>query len=149
MLNACGLRTWLWCLGVGFIGRLLGLPIIALVLFLGNLYRSRMKRSLSDIYAILLGVLEKEAEGSPTFFDPERIADDETREAMSYFVPMLIENGFLRKVENQPDYEGFNGYRLTWKGHCFMDLFETMANARKSKDLSAILIADTALASFY
>jgi len=64
-----------------------------------------MRRNLTAIYSILLAVANREERDSePTVIVPERIPDEELSRSFAYFSNMLVENGFLRKVEAQADF---------------------------------------------
>jgi hypothetical protein len=108
-----------------------------------------MRRDLKAIYAILLGVINREIEGEPTVFAPENIPNEEVSQSFAYYTSMLIENGFLRKVEAQADFAGMDCYRVTWKGHCFMDMFEILDSAMKQGSLTEVLIANLAVTNFH
>ena len=108
-----------------------------------------MKRRLTDIYSILVGVLNNEIEGEPTIFLPDQIPDEDVGKSMSYFAPMLVENGFLREVESQADFKNFKCYRITWKGHCFLDMLTIWLDTQERGDSLEMLVADLAVSGFH
>jgi len=108
-----------------------------------------MRRNLTAIYSILLAVANREERDSePTVIVPERIPDEELSRSFAYFSNMLVENGFLRKVEAQADFGGVDCYRITWKGHCFIDMFEILESTMTQGTLTDTLIANLAVVSF-
>ena len=106
-----------------------------------------MRRRLSFITAILRCIVENEKLGEATIFRPDRMLDG-TEEQFNYFAPMLADNGFIRKVVEHPEHDDVM-YRITWKGHCFLDLFDTHVAAVKGGDSMEILLTDLALASIH
>jgi len=108
-----------------------------------------MKRTPVAISSILKVVLENETKNCPTVFVPERIPDETVRNSMTYFVPLMEKAGLLRKVEAQADFEGFDCFRITWKGHCYLDLFDLSTIAASRGNSVEILLADIALATFH
>jgi len=100
-----------------------------------------MRRNLPAIASILQIVATNEAKGEPTVFLPERISDKDARESVTHFAPMLAANGFLRKVEAQADFQGMDCYRITWKGHCFLDLFDRYGNWQDNPPGSPMQVA--------
>ena len=104
-----------------------------------------MRRDMRTIATILEWASDNETSGKPSKFEPETLSDEQIREAVSYIVPMLIDNGFLRKIADQPDFGGVPCYHITWKGHCFLDLFELAENSPDSAVRVASIVAITGL----
>ena len=105
-----------------------------------------MARNLALINEILTSVYNREiVEGEPTSFVPEGISDKNLAKEFAYFGNKLAQNGFMERVE-VPGCEGVKAYRITWKGLCFLDLYEIAA--RPCSDSLEALVADIALASF-
>lgn len=99
---------------------------------------------------MLLGFIANEAKDQPTIFVPDRIPNEDAKKSMIYFAPMLISNGFIRKVEGQADFSQYDCYRITWKGHCFLDLYEYCAELHSNgPDSQQAALAQVALLSFF
>ena len=106
-----------------------------------------MARNLALINDILTTIYNREiVEGEPTSFVPELVPDKNLAKEFTYFANKLSQNGFLERVEI-PGCEGVKAYRITWKGLCFLDLYEIAA--RHTSDSLEALVADIALASFH
>ena len=106
-----------------------------------------MARNWAMLNEILTTIYNREiAGGEPTSFAPEDIPDGSLAKEFTYFANKLSQNGFIERVE-VPDDEGVKAYRITWKGLCFMDLYEIAI--RHSNDSLEALVADIALASFH
>lgn len=108
-----------------------------------------MRRDLKKINDILLIVLKNEIEGNPSMFAPENVPNEEDSASLSYYASMLIENGFLRKVPDQSDLYGFDCYRITWKGHCFLDLYNILCSTIVEGTKQDTLIANIAVCGLF
>lgn len=109
-----------------------------------------MRRDLEAIYVILQGFIFNEMKSQPTIFVLDRIPNEEIQRSMTYFAPMLVNNGFARKVEAQADFSERDCYRITWKGHCFLDLYEYYVELHKSDpDSQQTASARIALLAFF
>ena len=89
-----------------------------------------MRRDLNLIHNVLQTVADNEDKGQPTVFAPENIENDIIRKSFTYNVKMLVENGFLRKIAEQADYQGTDFYHITWKGLCMLDMIEILYTFR-------------------
>lgn len=107
-----------------------------------------MRRNIDALCGILSAVLEFEAQGKPIAFFTEILQDESLADQFGYYRDLLVEGGLLRIINPQPEFEGKHFYRVTWKGHCFLDLYERRRLAkREGKELESF-IADIALESF-
>jgi len=101
---------------------------IHIVLAYSCLIQNDMRRDLSAIAAILQLVADNEANELPSVFTvknkPENVLEEHVVEMVSQLVPFLEINGFLRKIAEQPDFRNLECYHITWKGLCFLDLFD-------------------------
>ena len=90
-----------------------------------------MRRNLEKIYSLLTRALANEsATGMPSVYATEN-ADENNDSHMRaiYFTEMLVKSGFLRQVNPQADFDNLVLLRLTWKGHCFLDLFDVFTSS--------------------
>jgi len=109
-----------------------------------------MLRNMEVIQTILKRVLVIEAEsGEPTVFRQDENSDDIGGRAMRHWAEIMEKAGLLHKVEAQADFEGLDCFRITWKGHCFIDLYTIYAKAKESGNSLELLVASLALAAFY
>jgi hypothetical protein len=102
------------------------------------------RREISACVSILGVVAENEAKGNPTAFFLENLAgrdESEIDKEIAYYVPMLVDNGFLRKIADQADFDGLVHYHITWKGHCLIDLFERYGDWDNYPEGSPIQVA--------
>ena len=102
-----------------------------------------MERDISIINDFLTSFREKEAKNEAPVFNLDVLVDDKASQIITYFVPMLVENGFLREVPDHPDFGGNKCYRITWKGHCFLDLYRLAKTSASADIRTAALVAVT------
>ena len=82
-----------------------------------------MERNLTTVNKILKAFRDLEANGVPATTKIDMFSEDEISQTIRFHFKMLIDNGFLREVPDQPDFDGQKCYRITWKGLAFLDLF--------------------------
>ena len=112
-----------------------------------------MKRDLMKIYGVLkmIDMHQDEAKGAVI---PDDLADDPDFN-IKRFLPLMVEDGLVALLTPQAEMPKTRAYRLTWKGHCFIDLYEISEeydiNHLKPKGVESIgrLILDIALAGFH
>ena len=87
-----------------------------------------IRRDLPLVATILQVVAEKQAKeippALPTKNIPYRPLDENVYNKISELAPILADNGFLRKIAEQHDFNNWDCYHITWKGQCFLDLFD-------------------------
>jgi hypothetical protein len=105
-----------------------------------------VERNIKTINDFLTSFREKEIRNEPAIIDFSLFTDDDAADReIIYFVQMLTANGFLREAPDQPDFDGHPCYRLTWKGHCFLDLYRLATTSTSDDVRVAALVAVTAL----
>jgi hypothetical protein len=119
-----------------------------------------MRRSLPAIYAILKVIDKQEINGGVIFQD-EYFADPDHKDVKE-FLPLMERNELvytitdkLKDKSNEDIVHELTTHHLTWKGHCFLDLYDIWGDVCKKDNLSLNdhsiekLIAKIAVTSFY
>jgi hypothetical protein len=100
---------------------------------------------LDAVYGILFAMTKNEAINEATHMHPNYIPDEGSREALIHHVPLMEQGGLIRKIAELPEFKGMDGYRITWKGFCFLDLYNIWVTAKREKDSTTALVSYVAL----
>jgi len=107
-----------------------------------------MRRNLPAIAAVLQHVADNQANELPAVFrlksKPENILEEQVAEMVSQLTPLLEQNGFIRKIAEQADFKGLDCYHITWKGLCFLDLFDLAESSNEVITKASAIVALTA-----
>ena len=108
-----------------------------------------MRRNLPAIAAVLQHVAHNQANELPAVFrlksKPENILEEQVAEMVSQLIPLLEQNGFIRKIAEQADFKGLECYHITWKGLCFLDLYNLAESSDEPLVRANAIVAYTAM----
>jgi len=107
-----------------------------------------MQRNMPKIVGLLKSIDMKRDEGGGAVF-PDGYFDDPQNAHEKHFLPLLIEAGFVAEVAGQAEICDFKTYRITWKGHCLIDLFFANHSSDFSHDPLMVLLRDNAIFGFH
>jgi hypothetical protein len=104
-----------------------------------------MRRNLPTIYAVLSLIDKSEKSGGAIFND--EYLNDPDNEGDKEILSLLVQSKLTTTATSSLD--PFKTYHITWKGHCFLDLFDIWGKECQRNNFSIeTLIAEIALKSF-
>jgi hypothetical protein len=100
-----------------------------------------MTRNLATIYTFLSYIAQKDDDGNGIYFIPDCISHVNCESILS----LLVQGGLITDLPLKPNAL----HSLTWKGHCFIDLYDIWKKESQHNNSSTkALIAEIALKSF-